>query len=569
MHYIFIAILSIACTSSNSKTSGERQRQIEMYPMSTGIGTTLEIDFDANTSTFSYADTTVNFGEGVTVEEVNIDDGWSSRAIISVDEDAELGYRDVIINTDGREYVLEDGFELLKDSFIIEPNRAKVGEAVTVNILGKNTEWIGGLTWPHFGDGIEVINFQVYTETLASAEITISTDAIPGWKNVVVDSGSGNYTVVYDSFMVDRIGLAASFDPNLVEQGEVIEFTIRAKDTDFLSSIPEIRFFDRFGENPDIIILDLHVLDAQNMYGRMQSSNAAALGNRDVLIEVDNDSVRIPDAFEVIGGDWKLSEVAINLDFYVTRYLDPLTCEIRENVVASAIFFIPLDPPCGGGSGEPPESPSPYDNNGVFELPESEPSNEDCPFPTTLSAGDYVWFESDVNIVTLDKRYESASGTIYYWGENLHFHDYVPNKMYDLHTQGDPDGIGEYILKEVQPTVPSDWSWLSPNLCGLYHNRSDDFIFEWSPALTYPSAIFGTFIFGTLESNGKSGFAGVYPWDDGQHFFRGGELLQLKSEEVQLQSYSYINGPWFGLPESIYVTKSNSYILFATDFYLD
>ena len=53
--------------------------------------------------------------------------------------------------------------------------------------------------------------------------------------------------------------------------------------------------------------------------------------------------------------------------------------------------------------GAPQLGPQPYDNNGVFPDPEgSGGSADDCPFPTTLSAGDFVWFESDANIVTLE-----------------------------------------------------------------------------------------------------------------------------------------------------------------------
>ena len=294
-----------------------------------------------------------------------------------------------------------------------------------------------GRTWPNFGDGIEVLEFTVLSDTLAEATISVAPDASPGWRNVTIDSGDGNYGVLYDGFKVDRVGLAASFDPVIAEQGKMVEFTIRAKGTDFLSSNPRIIFFDRFGENPDIVINDMTVLDAENLYGRMTLSNAAALGNRDVVIETISESVRVPDAFEVIGGGWDLSEVAISLDFSVQRVIDPSTCEVIERVNAYALFYVPLNPPCGGGGmGSPPPSPTPYDNNGVFEYPDGSGGggDEDCPFPLTIPAGDFVWFESEANIVPLEKTYDSASGTVYYTNNNLVLSDYVPGQMYDLGT---------------------------------------------------------------------------------------------------------------------------------------
>ena len=71
----------------------------------------------------------------------------------------------------------------------------------------------------------------------------------------------------------------------------------------------------------------------------MTLSNAA-WENRDVQISTSNDSVRITDAFEVLGGDWDLSEVAISLAFNVVRVLDPLhLSRIRTNYSNSHVLY--------------------------------------------------------------------------------------------------------------------------------------------------------------------------------------------------------------------------------------
>tara|TARA_Y100000034_G_C6902689_1_gene417890 strand:- start:1571 stop:3352 length:1782 start_codon:yes stop_codon:yes gene_type:complete len=570
--FICFLLFLIGCTFQSKETDSDLAPAYDFvaYPPASGLGTMVEVGVDANWSVFSFGGTSFDFGEGISVLHTNVDDGWSARARIQIDSDAELGSRDIIVYSDSREYTIEDAFEVVSQSFILNPTSGKIGECVEVGILGKNTAWIGGLTWPHFGDGVEVLDFEVITSTLAEASISINEATIPGWRSVVVDSGNGDYTVVYDAFKVDRVGLGAYWDPPLAEQGETVEFSIEAKNTNFLSSTLEIKFIDRFGENPDIVIQDVYVLDAENLYGRMRLSNAAALGGRDVIIDTSDDSVRINDAFEVTGLDWSLTNVVIDLEFHVVRWTDETTCELKEKVTATAVFFIPLDPPCGGGSGQPQDGPSPYDNNGLYEIAEGSVSVEDCPFPTTLSAGDYVWYESPYNIVTLEKTYDSATGAIIYRGHDLTFADYVPNQFYDLHTQGDPDGIGEYILEGVQPTVPADWFWISPDMCDLVQSQADGFPFEWTPAQTYPSAIFGTFVYGTLIENNKSGFAGVLPWDDGIHAFTPLEMSYLKPEQVRQESLSYIKGPYFGLPESIYQNcRSDSYIAYVSDFYLE
>ena len=47
--------------------------------------------------------------------------------------------------------------------------------------------------------------------------------------------------------------------------------------------------------------------------------------------------------------------------------------------------------------------------------------------------------------------------------------------------------------------------------------------------MTYPDAIFGVFMDGLLEVNGKPGFAGTFPWDDGSHQFLSSEMSQLQA----------------------------------------
>ena len=70
------------------------------------------------------------------------------------------------------------------------------------------------------------------------------------------------------------------------------------------------------------------------------------------------------------------------------------------------------------------------------------------------SGGDFVWLESDENIVTLEKTFDAASGMVRYTAPDLVLADYVPNNIYDLHTQGEEGGIGEYLLPDESRPLP-------------------------------------------------------------------------------------------------------------------
>jgi hypothetical protein len=399
----------------------------------------------------------------------------------------------------------------------------------------------------------------VFSETVAVASLAIGSEAAPGARDVYTEDGPKIVTM-HDAFAVDRVGVGATFDPGEAAQGTTVEFTIFGRATDFVQGVTELDFFDRSGETNDIAVDMITVLDAENLWGRMTLSNAATIGSRDVKITTGTEGVLIANAFEVVGGNVNLEDVVVGLSFTVVRGIDNQDCSLTERVRASASFVIPLDPPCGS-SPPPGDGPQPYDINGVFAVP---PPGEavDCPSPTTVSAGDFVWLESASNVVTLVKQVDPATASIWYAGEGLTMADYVPNEIYDLHLQGDPDGLPEELVTQVQPTVPADWHLLSPELCGNYTQiRSEDFNYTWSPAQTYPTAIFSSSISGTLVATGDSGFAGSIPWDDGVHTYTAGELSQLDVGPVYFTAYSFIEGRPFGLQESRYQeNQAKSYI---------
>lgn len=578
-------LLASGCTNEPEPTEGEGGPSASLFEVSPPAGSqgrSMTVAIEADRSVFSYGETSVAFGQGIRVDQVTVDDSWTLLADISIDPDAELGKRDLQIDVGGLSYLVDGGFRVSGETFDIEPERGKIGESMTVTLAGQNTRWKDGRTWVNLGDGVDVLDVQVLSETLLEADISIEGDANPGFRDVYTEDG-GKVVTLYSGFQVDRVALAASFIPEEAAQGTQVEFTIRARDTNFIQDVTEITFYDAGGLNPDIRIDQINVLDAENMWGYMTLSNAAELGERDVLLTTGEEGVRISDAFEVVGGTWSLEEVAISLGFNVVRGIDNDTGDLIEFVNANATFFIPLDPPCpsggGGGFGSKPE-PEPYDSNVVGPIIGSGSGGgaEDCPDPQTVSAGDYVWLESGINTVTLEKTVDPNTGMITYRGYDLTIDDYVPNNMYDLHLQGDPDGLEEEIIEAVLPTVPCNWYLDTPGFWGNYtHDRSTDLDYTWSNTLgtagacTYPDAIFYTEVSGTtFNGTTDPGMAASFPWDDGVHAYLAEELSLLDPGQATFIAYSVISGREFGLRDSIYqMNQASSYIYLQAAFILE
>lgn len=559
MSKLIPALLAIALAAQGCKRGSDAPGETDaeasgftVEPDVGGQGTSLTVHIGASSSVFEFGATDLALGEGIVVESVTVQDGYNAVADVVIAEDAALGARDVTVSIEGNDSVLPGAFSVIAESFVINPNNGKMGETVEVDIAGRNTAWEAGYTWAGFGEDVDVLEFTVLSETAATARIAIHPDATPGPRDVMMENGP-HVVTLYDGFQVDRAVITAFFEPASAYQGDEVEFTITGLDTNF-DSTAAIEFWDDGGKNGDIEVTEVHWLDAENMYGKMRLSNAARIGLRDVLVDSGGEQILIPDAFEVLDAPPDLSDVVPVVAFYVAREVDNSSGELLESVVGYALFYIPLDPPCGAG-GSPPSYPDPYDQNGVYESPEPPPE-VDCPNPETVEAGDYVWFESDVNTVTLERTYDASINWVYYWGYDLTLDDYQFDQWYDVHIQGVADGetgLPETLVEDVQPTVPADYYLLTPDFWGdLTVSRTEDFEYTWTPAQTYPDAIFLTQISGSLVSSGKSGYAASFPWDDGVHTYTASELSQLNTGPVSFLALSYISGVYWGLPYSIY-----------------
>ncbi len=566
---VVVLFLAAAGCAEGTDKSGESLAasapEVSFFPPEAGRGITIDARLSSTESIFDFTGTTLTLGDGVTVNAVTVLDSWNALANITIGPGAPLGYRDASLSTGTYSTVLEQALNVVNDSFTITPDRGLLGETLEIEIEGFNTEWTGGATWANFGEGVEVTSVSVLSENYALATLDISPEAVPGSRDVYMETGT-EVTMLYEGFHVDRVSLSATFDPPVAYQGDTVDFTIEGRGTHW-DRLTDVEFWENASSNPDIVVDSISVLDAEHLYGTMTLSNAAALGLRDVHVLTPatdgsgDEGVIVADAFEVLDTAADLDDVGISIWFYVTRGIDNDTGELYESVSGGAVFWIPLDPPCGAGS-PPADGPQPYDVNGVFASPDPV-EQPDCPSMETVGAGDYVWFESGCNIVTLERQVDAASGMIFY-SADLTLDDYCFDQVYDLHTQGEDGGIGEYILDGVQPTVPADWYMLTPELWGNYtQSRAEDFNYTWTPAETYTAndAIFATSISGTLVETGKAGFAGALPWDDGDHTYTPSELSALEAGSVSFSAYSYIKGIEFGFPfSSIQDNESESYV---------
>ena len=560
------ALLLLACTSPpgtapDASSSTLSSPILSLWPDQGGQGTTLVLDLETSIAAFHRGATTLELGEGIEVEAVEVDDGWRARATVRIEEDAPLGLRDATVGLEGQELVLADAFEVRADSFSLSPDQAWLGETVAVAFTGRATGWTSGLTWPSFGEGVEVVEFTVLDEQTATGLLTVDPDTTPGWRDVELQEGAGQRLVLRDGFLVDRAAVFALLSPAGAEQGQTLSFSVEGRGTSFVEGQTTVSFHDAWGAANDVSVDSVTVIDATSLVGQLTVSSGAIIGSRDVQVQTGDEGVLLPDAFTVLAAPFSLQDVAVDLRLYVDRDLDDATGAVEETVTAFCMFYTPLDPSCpapdvttGGELG----SPQRYDLPESFGIEGTDAASQDCPYPQTWGAGEVVWLEADDQLITLERVEDDSTGLVYYRAQDLELTDYVLGTDYSLRTQGEEGQVGAALIEGVQPTVPADWSLLSPELWGNHsHHRARDFCFQWTPAQTYPDAVFISTIWsrsepGPLVEEGWVGYVGAVPWDDGDFCFQAAQLAVLAPGTVPLSFYAFQEGPEFGLPGSTY-----------------
>lgn len=151
-----------------------------------------------NTSFLS--STTVAFSAGISVSSVEVLDAITLTVNVQVAIDAELGFKDVTVqtplNSTTTEVALGIGLIRVMAStakpvlVTANPSVVQRGVNASVDIHGLNTTFSGGDSTVSFGPGITIDAFNVISQTHARADISVAADAAIGFRNVAVTTGA-------------------------------------------------------------------------------------------------------------------------------------------------------------------------------------------------------------------------------------------------------------------------------------------------------------------------------------------------------------------------------------------
>ena len=191
--------------------------------------------------------TGVSFGRGITVNSFSITGDTAITANISIGDHARAGSRFVGVATPSGKGVIKAGFTVEKNGPVItgvSPNTASQGATLDITINGAS---FTGATGVSFGRGIKVNSFSVTSDTVITANITISPHADAGSRFVGVANPSGK-DGLKAGFTVEKNGpVITGVSPNEGIQGATLDVTISGADFTGATGVSFGRGFDSMG----------------------------------------------------------------------------------------------------------------------------------------------------------------------------------------------------------------------------------------------------------------------------------------------------------------------------------
>ena len=112
-----LLVVGVACTEKAEESPGDSGElgytSYQIDPPEAGLGTEVTVAVRSSRSQYVFGETGLDFGEGIEVNNVTVQDGWTVVADLSIAEDAANGLRDVTLDIGGREVVLEESFRVV------------------------------------------------------------------------------------------------------------------------------------------------------------------------------------------------------------------------------------------------------------------------------------------------------------------------------------------------------------------------------------------------------------------------------------------------------------------------
>jgi hypothetical protein len=158
----------------------------------------LSVSIQGRFTNFAAGTTLVTFGDGITVNSMNVTGPNGLTAQITVTPEAVVGPRPILVMTGAEVLTLNNAFTVNPSPPVLSaltPNNGQPGQTVTVVITGQFTHFAAGQTYVGVHGGIMTNSVTVHNATSLTAQLTIPAGAVLGPQMLAVLTGHEFLTV--------------------------------------------------------------------------------------------------------------------------------------------------------------------------------------------------------------------------------------------------------------------------------------------------------------------------------------------------------------------------------------
>jgi len=239
----------------------------EVFPVSPASGQagqpSLTVTIARPTSYWSqyfYAGTQLDFGPGISVASVEVQNGSTVRATLNIAQSAATGPRTVTVTRPGfSDEKFVGAFSVTPSQISVDRGRTPVasippaatlesisppsvmrGRSASFTLTGKNSHFAKGGTHASFGPGTEVTEVIVSSPTSATAYVAVGSLASTGVRSVTVTTGTEK--IALDGLTITApLGLAVTPD-SMAENQPYVNVTLTGQDTHFVQGTTTVNF---------------------------------------------------------------------------------------------------------------------------------------------------------------------------------------------------------------------------------------------------------------------------------------------------------------------------------------
>ncbi|MGB6744794.1 MAG: Ig-like domain-containing protein [Terracidiphilus sp.] len=282
-----------------------------LSPNTGGQGQSVTVLVTGSQTHFSNGTTTASFGGGISVTGVSVIDLLHANVTVSIPNSTTLGAYNVSLTTGGEVATILGGFTVTNGAPVLSVVSPPTGDQgatnLNVTLTGLFTSFVNGTSVANFGSGITVNSTTVSNSTTAVANITISTTATLGSRNVTVTTGGQVASITGGFSVLAGVPALTTISPTTGQAGQTVNVVINGVFTTFQQGFSSVTMGDGITTN------FVTVNSTTQLTANVTIPSNASVTNTYVSVSTSGQTLTLNDAFAVTAGTPVITQINPNI----------------------------------------------------------------------------------------------------------------------------------------------------------------------------------------------------------------------------------------------------------------